>query len=118
MDDSNKSGVRVILAIAALSAFAFATVWINYQVKVNVQGGGGHGAVHEMGNVKIGDPAPGFSAMDLSNRLVSLPDFRAKKLCFPNLVLIGKDGVIRWLQVGYTANDNDLEKQIENLTAK
>jgi peroxiredoxin len=36
----------------------------------------------------------------------------------PSLVLIGKDGVIKWLQVGYAANDNDLEKQVENLIAK
>jgi peroxiredoxin len=75
-----KSYLGRALAIAGLIAFAAATIWINYQVKVNVQGGAGGGSVHEMGNVKLGLPAPDFAAPDLSNRLVTLADYRGKKV--------------------------------------
>jgi len=62
--------------------FAAATIWINYEVKVNVQQGRGrgHGSADTLGNVKVGQLAPGFSVLDLSNRMVSLADFRGHKV--------------------------------------
>jgi peroxiredoxin len=180
-----------IISIAALAVFAAATIWINYQVKVNVQGGGSRGNVYKMGNVTQGEEAPDFSALDLSNRMVSLADYRGKKVvlldfwatwcppcrmemvnlqtlldkfngtnfeilsldqdetadqvrqfitprkygfhvlldtgqvsakygvrAIPDLVLIDKNGVIQWLQVGYSEDENQLEQKIKNLTVK
>ncbi|HEV2327356.1 MAG TPA: TlpA disulfide reductase family protein [Verrucomicrobiae bacterium] len=188
MNGTAKNNLRAILAVPALAAFAAATVWINYQVKVNVQGGGQKsGSVQKMGNVALGQLAPNFSVMDVSNRMVSLSDYRGRKVvlldfwatwcgpcrmemvslntlqneftngdfeilsldqgepaeqvkpfidrrkygfhvlldsgtvsaaygvrAIPNLVLIGKDGVIQWLQVGYRENDDQLEKKIKS----
>ena len=68
------------LWLLALAAFAAATVWINYEVKVKVQGGHGSGSVLQMGNVKINQPAPDFSALDLSGNSVSLASFRGHKV--------------------------------------
>ncbi|MGA2246756.1 MAG: TlpA disulfide reductase family protein [Verrucomicrobiota bacterium] len=178
-----------ILAVAGLILFAAATVWINYKVKGDVQGGRGGGAVREMGSVKFGQPAPDFSALDLSNRMVSLADYRGRKVVLldfwatscspcrmetvglqtlqdkfnaarfevlslnqqeaadqvsqfihrkqygfhvlldngavsgkygvrgiPTLVLVDTNGIVQWLQVGYSADDDDLRKKIEDLT--
>ncbi len=181
-----------MLSIGALTLFIAATIWINYEVKVDVQGGGSHGTVYTMGNVKVGDAAPDFSLMDLTNRSVSLSDYRGKKVVLldfwatwcgpcrmemvglqalldkfkgkdfeilsldqgesadqvrqfitrkqygfhalldtdgqvgakygvrgiPTLVLIDRNGAIQWLQVGYTRDDDQLEKKIEGLLAK
>lgn len=75
--NSKNSTFRTVIWIVALAIFAAATAWINYQVKVNVQGGGHRrGSVYTMGNVKVGEPAPDFSVLDLSNRMVSLSNYR------------------------------------------
>lgn len=60
-------------------AFAIATIAINYQVKVAMHAGRS-GSVKEMGNIKVGQPAPDFSLNDLSNQPVSLSSFRGKKV--------------------------------------
>lgn len=73
------SKTRQIVLIAALTVFAAATIWINYEVKVKVQGGHTRGPVHEMGNIKLNQPAPDFSALDLSNNKVSLASYRGQK---------------------------------------
>ena len=77
-----KSSLGMFIAIPALALFAAATLWINYQIKVNVQSGGLHrnGSVHEMGNVKVGQTAPDFSTLDLSNKMVSLSSYRGQKV--------------------------------------
>jgi peroxiredoxin len=191
--NSQNSTFRAVVWIVVLAIFLAATVWINYQVKVNVQGGGrSHGSVYTMGNVKVGEPAPDFSALDLSNRMVSLADYRGQKVvlldfwatwcppcrmemvdlqtlqdkfkdrdfeilslnqgeaadvvkqfitakkygfhvlldsdgqvaakygvrAIPDLVLVDKNGVIQWLQVGYTEDDSELEQKIQGLTTK
>jgi peroxiredoxin len=167
-------------------------LWINYKVKVDIQGGGGSGGhPTEMGNVKVGQPAPAFSVLDVSNRMVSLADYRGRKVVLldfwatwcgpcrmemvelqslleksktakfeilsldqqessnqvtafinrkkygfhvllddgqvsakygvrgiPTLVLVDTNGVIRWLQVGYSENSDDLRNTVKNLTGQ
>ena len=66
--------------IAAGLLFAGATVWINYEVKVNIQAAADDGATREMGDVKIGQPAPDFSAQDLADQTVKLADYRGQKV--------------------------------------
>lgn len=174
-----------------LAVFAAATLWINFQVKVNVQGGG-KGAVNTMGNVAVGETAPDFSILDLTNHSVSLADYRGKKVVLldfwatwcgpcrlemvnlqalqdkfkdrnleilsvdqgedatqvspfisqikygfhvlldsdqkvaatygvrgiPTLVLIDQNGVIQWIKVGYTEDDQELEQKVGSLTVK
>lgn len=74
-----KSKLGHVIWVAALALFAAVTVWITYEVKVKVQRGGG-ATVHETGNVKLGQMAPDFSTLDLSNRLVSLASYRGKEV--------------------------------------
>src|SRR5258707_3798934 len=76
----HNSKTRKVILGAALTVFAAATLWINYEVKVNVQGGHGSGSVREMGNVKQGQPAPDFTAFDLSSNTVSLASYRGQKV--------------------------------------
>jgi peroxiredoxin len=74
------STAKRVLWIAALLVFAAATFSINYEVKVKIQGGQSGGAVREMGNVKLNQPAPDFSALDLSSNKVSLTSYRGQKV--------------------------------------
>jgi peroxiredoxin len=178
--------------IAALVLFGAATIWINYEVKVKVQRGPGSGTVREMGNVKLDQPAPDFSTPDLSNNLVTLAGYHAKKVVLldfwatwcgpcrmemvdlqtlqnkfkdkdfeilslnqgeaagdvaqfinrkkygfhvlldsdgavaakygvrgiPTLVLVDKNGIIQWLQVGYASGGTALEQKIAGLIGK
>jgi peroxiredoxin len=187
-----KSTLGRVVSVGALSLFAAATIWINYKVKVDVQGGRGGGSVREMGNVKLGQPAPDFSMLDLSNNMVSLAGCRGKKVvlldfwatwcgpcrmemvdlqslqdkfkdkgfeilslnqgeaadavsqfidrkkykfhvlldsdgtasakygvrAIPTLVLVDKNGLIQWLQVGYKSENSELEQKIQALTGK
>jgi peroxiredoxin len=71
---------RQMVRMVALAVFAAATLWINYEVKVNVQGSHTGGSVHEMGNVKVNQPAPDFSVLDLSSNKVSLASYRGQKV--------------------------------------
>ena len=187
---NSKAGRAVSVGVLVL--FAAATLWINYEVKVNVQRGRGGGAVHELGNVKLGQLAPDFSLSDLSNHMVSLNGYRGRKVvlldfwatwcgpcrmemidlqtllekfkdkdfeilsinqgeaadqvrqfmsrkkyefyalldsnsaasakfgvrAIPTLVLVDKEGVVQWLQVGYAKDDEELEQKIRSLTGK
>ena len=77
---ANNVRVQSSVAIAALVLFIAATIWINYVVKVRIQGSHNGGSVQEMGHVKVAQPALDFSTLDLSNRVVSLADYRGKKV--------------------------------------
>jgi len=68
-------GGRLLLALA----FAAFTVWIHYQVKYvrTLQPGG---TVTELGDVKVGAPAPDFSVPDLGGYEVSLAARRGDKI--------------------------------------
>ncbi len=192
MSAPNNSKSRMAAAMVALAIFAGATIWINYEVKVNVEQGRSRGSTDTMGNVKVGEMAPDFSLLDLSNRTVTLSSYRGHKVvlldfwatwcgpcrmemvdlqalldkfkdknfeilsldqgedasvagsfismkkygfhvlldsdgavanqygvkAIPNLVLIDSDGVVQWLQVGYTGDNRELEQKIESLTSK
>jgi len=58
--------------------FAAATLAIHYQVKVRMHQAHGGGSVQQMGNVKVGQPAPDFSLPDLTNRTVTLSSLRGE----------------------------------------
>jgi len=181
--------ISVWTSLAAL--FAVATVAIHYEVKVALHRQR-NGSVHELGNVKVGEPAPDFSAQDLTNHPVTLASYRGQKVvvvdfwatwcgpcrmgmpalqdlqdkfkdrgleilsvnqgesadqiqdfihrkhysfhvvsdpdgavgdkygvrAIPTLVVIDKDGVVRWLRVGYSENEDELRQLLEQLTAQ
>ena len=172
--------------------FAGATVWINYEVKVNIQSAGTDGATRELGHIKVGQPAPEFTAPDLTNQAISLSGYRGKKIVLldfwatwcgpckmampglqsllddyksrglevlslnegesaeqaesfmkrkaygfhvvldadsaigasygvrgiPTLVVVDKNGIVRWIRVGYSPSDSDLRRVIEPLLGK
>ena len=59
--------------------FVIGTVAIHYEVKVRLHRQGS-GQVQQLGNVKVGEPAPDFSLMDLSNHPVTLASYRGQKV--------------------------------------
>jgi len=183
---------RTFIWIAVGVIFAGATVWINYEVKVNLQSATADGATRELGRLKVGQPAPDFSAPDLTRQTVRLTDYRGKKVALidfwatwcgpckmampglqsllddfkgrgleilslnegesaeqaesfmkrkaygfhvlldadsaigasygvhgiPTLVVVDKDGIVRWIRVGYSPNDSDLRRVLEPLLDK
>ncbi|MGA2692856.1 MAG: TlpA disulfide reductase family protein [Opitutaceae bacterium] len=66
--------------IAAGILFVGATVWINYEVKVNLQAASQGGATRELGEIRVGQQAPYFSTQDPAGQTVSLADFRGHKV--------------------------------------
>jgi peroxiredoxin len=58
---------------------AIATVAIHYEVKISLHRQHG-GSVQQLGNVKVGEPAPDFSLQDLSDRPVALSSYRGQKV--------------------------------------
>jgi len=169
--------------------FALASIAIHYEVKIGLHQQRG-GSVPEMGNVKVGPPAPDFSLPDLSSNSVTLSSYRGQKIVLmdfwatwcgpcrmampglqelqdkfkdrgleilsinqgetaepvrnfiqrkkysfhvvldqdgavggnygvrgiPTLVLVDKKGVVQWLRVGYSGNDDELRQRLERLT--
>jgi peroxiredoxin len=66
--------------VAAIALLAVATVAINYQVKVRMQVGTGHGSTTSLGKLKLGDSAPDFTLPDLAGQEVALSAYRGKKV--------------------------------------
>src|SRR5206468_1281334 len=52
----------------------------NYEVKINIQAASAEGTSREMGNIKVGQPAPDFAAPDLTGRAVNLSDYHGQKV--------------------------------------
>jgi peroxiredoxin len=67
---------RTLLVTAAL-AFAVFSVWIHYEVKFVLPPA--TGTVAALGDLKIGSPAPAFSAVDLDGKAVTLESMRGQK---------------------------------------
>jgi peroxiredoxin len=177
--------------IAAGIVFAGATVWINYKVKVDIQRGA-EGATQQMGNIKVGQKAPDFSAADLAGHTVSLADYQGGKTVvldfwatwcgpckmampglqqiqddfkgrgleilslnegesseqaasfmkrkgygfhvlldgdsgigarygvrgIPTMVVVDRQGIVRWIRVGYSPDDSALRRALEPLLDK
>ena len=175
--------------IASGILFAAATVWINYKVKVNIQLASAGGTIRQLGKIKVGQPAPEFSAQDLGGQTVSLSDYRGKKVVLvdfwatwcgpcrmsmpglqslqddfqrrgletlsvnqresaeqagefmkkkgygfhvlldpdsaiatqysvrgiPTLLAVDKEGVVQWIQLGYSPVDSELRRVLEKL---
>ena len=168
---------------------ALASIAIHYEVKIGLHQQHG-GSVREMGNVKVGQPAPDFSLPDLSTNTITLNSYRGQKAVLmdfwatwcgpcrmampglqelqdkfkdrgleilsvnqgetadqagnfiqrkkysfhvvldqdgavggkygvqgiPTLVLVDKKGVVQWLSVGYSENEDELRQLLERLT--
>jgi len=71
---------RLYAWIACAVLFAGATVWLNYEVKVKIQSDGSSGGAQQLSNLKVGQPAPDFSAKDLAGHDVRLADYRGQKV--------------------------------------
>ena len=71
---------RKVTWIIAGILFAAASIWIHYEVKVNMLHRGGR-SIRELGTIKVAEMAPDFSARDLKGREVVLSAFRDKKMC-------------------------------------
>ena len=90
--------------IAAGILFVGATVWINYEVKVNLQAASQGGATRELGEIRVGQQAPYFSTQDPAGQTVSsLRTFAAtRSLCS----ISGRRGAppARWRCPGFSAS--------------
>jgi peroxiredoxin len=175
--------------IVAGVLFAAASIAINYEVKFTMHHQG-VGSVQQLGDVKVGQPAPDFTLQDLSSHPVTLSSDRGQKVVLldfwatwcgpcrmampdlqdladkfkdhgfeilsvnqgesadqvrdflqrhkytfhvildqnqavgsqygvqgiPTLVLVDKKGVVQWIRVGYSENEDDLQALVGKLT--
>ncbi len=180
-----------IFWIIGVLLFAVGSIAIQYQVKYAMHQTG-TGSMQEMGNLKVGQPAPDFTVPDLSGQPVTLQSYKGKKVvmmdfwatwcgpcrmsmpglqeladkfkgqdleilsvnqgetadqvsqfinrqkytfhvvldqdqaiankysvqAIPTLVIIDKNGVVQWLSVGYSKNEDDLRELVEKLIKK
>jgi peroxiredoxin len=68
---------RFSLVVASI-AFAAFSIWIHYEVKFVLPRAGG--TVESLGDLKIGVPAPIFTAADLDGNTVALESMRGEKI--------------------------------------
>jgi len=61
-------------------SFALASVWIHYEVKVGAPRRGRGGRLQQLGQIKVGQPAPDFAARDLLDRELTLAALRGQKV--------------------------------------
>lgn len=71
---------RKLAWIVAGALFALASIAIHYEVKIAMHQRSG--SVHQMGHVKVGEPAPDFTLRDLAGQSVTLSSFRGKKAVY------------------------------------
>ena len=62
----------------AAVAFTVASIWIHYEVKVNMVGRG-HSGSDRLGGVEVGNESPDFSSIDIEGKPVVLSDFRGRR---------------------------------------
>jgi peroxiredoxin len=70
---------RKIARIIGWGLFVIGSIGIQYEVKIGLNHGGG-GTVQQMGNIKVGEPAPDFSLQDLPGHATSLASYRGQKV--------------------------------------
>ena len=69
---------RLIRVLAGI-LLAAVTVWVHYEVKVNLQRPAemsAGGSVEQLGNLQVGEEIPDFSSIDLDGASVTLSEFR------------------------------------------
>jgi peroxiredoxin len=66
--------------IVAGALFAVASIAIHYEVKIGMHQRSG--SVHELGHLKVSEPAPDFTLRDLTGQTVTLSSFRGKKAVY------------------------------------
>jgi peroxiredoxin len=71
---------RKLAWIVAGGLFAVASIAIHYEVKIGMHPRSG--SVHELGHLKVSEPAPDFALQDLAGQTVTLSSFRGKKAVF------------------------------------
>jgi peroxiredoxin len=69
--------VRKVAWIVAGGLFAVASIAIHYEVKIGMHQRSG--SVHELGHLKVSEPAPDFTLHDLTGQTATLSSFRGKK---------------------------------------
>ena len=80
VQQGNRVNLTKPMWIVAGLLFAAASIAINYQVKVRLNEGAGHGAIGALGKLKMGQVAPDFALPDLANEPVTLASFRGRKV--------------------------------------
>ena len=74
---------RKLIWILACIFLAVVTVWVHYEVKVNLQQPAelnAGGAVEQSGRLDVGEEIPDFSAVDLDGANVTLSEFRNREV--------------------------------------
>jgi peroxiredoxin len=71
---------RKLAWIVAGALFAVASIAIHYEVKIAMHQRSG--SVHELGHLKVSEPAPDFTLRDLAGESVTLSSFQGKKAVY------------------------------------
>lgn len=74
---------RKLIRILACILLAAVTIWVHYEVKVNLQQPAelaAGGSVEQSGNLEVGQDIPDFSGVDLDGADVTLSEFRNREV--------------------------------------